>query len=120
AIPRVPRGRVVEHLLMTIQRRSHMVGIGRVSFQYLVVSDQALTTLCQEDLVAEFHWLARLAPLDQIGVRLKDGVDLLIGRNLLPIDHPSAGLVNDLVAQVAIRGDLLLKLVERHARGYID
>src|SRR5207302_1558212 len=56
--------RSVEGLLMTIQRRSHLDGIGRVSLQYLIVSDQALCALCQENLVAKFHWLSRLAPLD--------------------------------------------------------
>ena len=70
-IARIQLGRLVEGLLMTLQRRSHMDGIRRVSLQYLVVGDQALSALCQKNLVAKFHWLPRLATLDQIGVDSK-------------------------------------------------
>jgi hypothetical protein len=97
-----------------------MRAIGLVSLQHLVVGDQTLSALRQENLVAKFHRLARLAPLDQIGVSLKDGVDLLIHRNLLPIDHPAEGLVDDPVGQVAVRSDLRPELVDRHACGHVD
>src|ERR1019366_9723277 len=51
---------------------------------------QALGTLGQEDLVTGFHRLVRLTPLDQVRVVLEDRVHLLVGRNLLTVQHPPA------------------------------
>jgi hypothetical protein len=63
-IGRVPLRRMLEDLLMTLQRGLHLVGVNRVALQHAVVGDQALGALGQENLVTEFHRLQRLAPLD--------------------------------------------------------
>ena len=52
--------------LVLIQGRGHMIAIDRIPLQHSIVGNQALSTLGQEDLVAEFHRLQCLAPLDQI------------------------------------------------------
>jgi len=41
-----------------------MVGVGRIAVQHLIVGDQALGALGEKNLVAKFHRLLRLAPLD--------------------------------------------------------
>src|ERR1039457_6348230 len=116
----VQLGRMLEDLLMMVQRSLHLGGIGGIAGQNLIVGDQALGTLGQEDLVTEFHRLALLAPLDQVRVGLEDGVHLLVGRNLLSVEYPPTGLVNDLLAQVAVSRDLLAELVDRHAAEHVD
>jgi len=78
-----------------------MRATGWVSLQQLVAGDQTLSALRQENLVAKFHRLARLAPRDQIGVSLKDGVDLLIHRTSSPlitrrrVKLPRLGVISD-------------------------
>ena len=105
---------------MTVQRRLHLVAVGRIALQHLVVGDQTLRALGQEDLVPEFHRLAFLASLDQVRVVLEDRVHFLPGRNLLSVQHPPPGLVHDLIAQAAVSRDLLAKLVNHHAAEHID
>jgi hypothetical protein len=107
AICCVPLGRVLEGLLVTIERGFHMVGVGGVSLQHKVVGDQSLGALGQENLAAEFHRFLSLAPLDRIRVELEDRVDFLLAGNLLSCDHPAAGLVDDAVGQIAAGGELL-------------
>src|SRR5712691_11960240 len=85
AISGVPLGRVLEGFLMTLQRTFHMVGVGGIPLQHPVVGDQALSTLSQENLVAEFHRLLSLAPLDPIRVGLEERVDLLLAGNLFSL-----------------------------------
>src|ERR1039458_1064294 len=46
---------MLEDLLMTVQRSLHLGAVGGIAVQNLIVSDQALGTLGQEDLVTEFH-----------------------------------------------------------------
>src|ERR1017187_3687661 len=60
----VQLGRMLEDLLMTVQRSLHLGAVGEIAVQNLIVGDQALGTLGQEDLVTELHRLALLAPLD--------------------------------------------------------
>src|ERR1022692_2208514 len=70
----VQLGRMLEDLLMTVQRSLHLGAVGGIAVQNLIVGDQALGTLGQEDLVTELHRLALLAPLDQVRVGLEEGV----------------------------------------------
>src|ERR1017187_7443107 len=113
-------GRMLEDLLMTVQRSLHLGAVGGIAVQNLIVGDQALGTLGQEDLVTELHRLALLAPLDQMRVGLEDGVHLLVGRNLLSVEYPPTGLVNDLLAQVAVSRDLLAELVDGQVAEHVD
>src|ERR1039457_4122664 len=116
----VQLGRMLEDLLMTVQRSLHLGAVGGIAVQNLIVGDQALGTLGQEDLVTELHRLALLAPLDQVRVGLEDGVHFLVSRNRLSVQHPPTGLINDLLAQVAVSRDLLAELVHRHAAEHVD
>src|SRR5262249_4948123 len=63
-------------LFVSVQRRFHMIFVGRISVQDTVLRDQAMSTLGQKDLVAKFDRLVRLPALNQIRVSLKDRVDL--------------------------------------------
>src|ERR1035438_340190 len=56
----VQLGRMLEDLLMTVQRSLHLGAVGGIAVQNLIVGDQALGTLGQEDLVTELHRLAML------------------------------------------------------------
>jgi len=49
---------------MIDNRSLHMIAIDRIPLQHSIVGNQAMSTLGQEDLVAEFHRLQCLAPLD--------------------------------------------------------
>src|SRR6266436_4622200 len=120
AISGVTLGRVLEGLLVTLQRGLHLVAVGGVPLQHLVVGDQALGALGQENLVAEFHRFLRLAPLDQSRVVFEDRINFLLAGNLLSLDHPAAGLVDDAVGQIAVGGDLPPQLIDRQARDDID
>ena len=82
-----------------------MVGVGGVPLQHPVVGDQALGTLSQKNLVAEFHRFPRLAPFDQSRVVFEDRVNFLLAGNLLSLDHPAAGLVDDARATFALAMD---------------
>ena len=52
--------------------------VGRIAFQHLVLRDQALRAFGEEDFVAELDRRAHLAALDQVGMGLEDGIDLLV------------------------------------------
>ena len=86
-----------------------MIFIRGISLQDPVLRDQTLRTFGQEDFVAELDRFIDLSSLNQIGVRLKDRIDFFRSRNLLPIQDPAAGLIDDPVSQLAIVGDLLPK-----------
>ena len=57
--------------------------VGRIAFQHLVSRDQALSATGEEDFVAELDRRAHLAALDQGGMGLEDGINLLVGSDLL-------------------------------------
>src|SRR6266849_9636761 len=88
-----------------------MVGVERIAVQHLIVGDQTLGALGQKNLVAKFHRFLRLAPLDQIGVGLEDGVDLLLGGNLFSLQHSATALVDHSLGQLAVAGDLVAKRI---------
>ena len=62
---------------MSLQRRPHLVGVGGITVQHLVVGDQALRAFRQEHFVTELYRFALLAPLDQIGVGFEDRIHFL-------------------------------------------
>ena len=59
----VARG-VLERFLVMIQGSLHVIAIDGIPLQHSILGNQAMSTLGQENLVAEFHWLQGLAPLD--------------------------------------------------------
>ncbi len=67
----------------------------------------------------ELHRRSHLAALDQIRVRLENGINLLRIGNLLSLEHPTAGLIDDAVTQSTVALDLLSQLLDRQ-RGKQD
>src|SRR6202008_1110510 len=80
-------------LPVALQGRCHMNLVGRIAFQHLVLRDQALRAFSEEDFVAELDRRAHLAALDQVGMGLEDGIDLLVGSELLTKEHTKKGLI---------------------------
>src|SRR5207247_7841387 len=84
-VPRIQLGTMLKDLLMTVERNLHLIGVGGIAFQNLIVGDQAFGTLGQEDLVTELHRRTLFAPLDQLRVVFEDRVHFLVDRNLLSV-----------------------------------
>src|SRR5262252_6857363 len=79
-----------------------MALIARISVQNLILGNQTFGALCQKYFVAKFQRRPYLAALNEIGMRLKYGVELLRIRNLFSLEHATARLINHTVAQIAI------------------
>ena len=88
-----------------------MLFVARISAQNFILCNQSLRTFCEKDFVAEFHRCLYLAALNQIGVRFKDGIDLLGGRNLLSFQYPATRLIDDTISQSTVLVDLLAEFV---------
>jgi hypothetical protein len=88
-----------EHLFVMFQAGDHMDLVGRVAGKNPVIGDQADAAFREQDLMAELDGFLRLAPLDQVGMRLKDGEDLLRVGNLLALQDAAAGLMDDPIGQ---------------------
>ena len=93
--------------------------VGRISFQHLVLRDQALRAFGEEDLVAELDRRAHLATLDQVGMGLEDGINLLVGSHLLAKDHTTPCLIDDTVSQVAEVLDLPAQFLDGHVGEHV-
>src|SRR5208283_294679 len=98
---------VAEDLPVMVERSFDLIFVTRVSVQYFILGDQALSAFGQKNFVTELDRGLHLAALDQIGVGFKDGIDLLGAGHLLSLEHATAGLINHLLAQLAIMLDLL-------------
>ena len=88
-------------LPVTLEGRCHVDLVGRIAFQHLVLRDQALCAFGEEDFVAELDRRAHLAALDQVGMGLEDGIDLLVGSDLLAKEHTTTCLIDDTISQPA-------------------
>ena len=75
---------------MSLQRSPHLGSVGGIALQHLIVGDQALGAFRQEHLVTELYRLARLAALDQVGVRFEDGEHFLLDGNLLSVEDSAS------------------------------
>ena len=100
-------GGTAKGLLVALQRAADMLLVRGIAAQHLVLGDQATGALGEKNLVAELHRCLHLAALDQVGVRLEDGVDLLGIGDLLTLENAAAGLVDDAIRQPAIVADLV-------------
>jgi hypothetical protein len=101
---------VAEGLLVAFQRDHHVLFIDGIAIQHFILRDQAARTFGKEDLVAELNRRLHLAPFDQVGMGLKDRIDLLASWNLFAVEHTAARLINHTVAQTAEVLDLLAQL----------
>src|SRR6266480_1857065 len=99
-LPMVPKG------------RSHMDFVGRVSLQHLVLRDQALCAFGEKDLVAELDGRAHLASLDQVGVRFKNGINLLAVGYLFAIEHAATRLIDHTASQLTKVLDLFAEFFD--------
>jgi hypothetical protein len=107
AIGAIKVRRTAEGAAMEPERRRHVNFVGRVSFQHLILGNQASGAFGEKYLVTEFHWRAHLATLDQIGVRFEDRIDLLGRGHLFAIEHTAARLLDHPRAEIAIMHDLI-------------
>ena len=95
-----------------------MALIARISVQNLILGNQTFGALCQKYFVAKFQWRPYLAALNEIGMRLKYGVELLRIRNLFSLEHATARLINHTVAQIAIVLDFRPIRLDRQSCSY--
>jgi hypothetical protein len=70
-------------LPVALEGKCHVDLVGWIAPQHLVLRDQARCAFGEENLVAKLDRRAHLAALDQVGMRLEDGIDLLVGSELL-------------------------------------
>src|SRR5437870_1836384 len=91
---------------MAVERRRHLGRIDGIAVENAVVRDETVTALGQEDLVAKFDGLLRLAALDEIGVRFEDREELVLVGDGLAVEHAPPRLLEDARGPVAVRGDL--------------
>ena len=89
AVGAVELGSMSEGLLMALQRGFDLDFIVGITLQDLILGNQSLGTFGEKDLVSEFHWSEHLAPLDQVGMGLENGINLLPVRHLLSLQHQS-------------------------------
>src|SRR5689334_13829836 len=101
-----------ESTAVTAQRGRHMNLIHRVALEHVILSDQTLGAFGEKHLVAELDRRAHLAPLDQVGVRLEDRINLLRRGHLFAIEHAAAGLVDNARAETAIMRDLVAQALD--------
>ena len=85
--------------------------VSRVTLQHFILRDQAVRALGEEHLVAELDRRAHLAALDQVGMGLEDGIDLLGSGDLLAIEHTAARLIDHAAPQATVVRDLSPALV---------
>src|SRR5262249_2676550 len=93
--------------LVALQGRRDVDCVRGVSVQHLVLRDEALGAFGKEHLVAELERRSHLAALDQVGMGLEDGIDLLDIRQLLSVEYAAARLIDYTVSQTTIVFDLL-------------
>lgn len=86
---------------MALEGKCHVDLVGWIAPQHLVLRDQARCAFGEEDLVAELDRRAHFAALDQVGMGLEDGIDLLLGSELLTKEHTTTCLIDDTISQVA-------------------
>ena len=112
AVTTVPMGSQTESLLMTLQRRFDVDVIGGITFKHAVLGDQTAGTFSEKDLVAKLDRLLYFPVLDQISVGFKDGVDFLLGWNLLSLEHAPAALIDDADTELTVMIDFPSKLAD--------
>src|SRR6185437_6178321 len=88
-----------KRLPVMLEGRCDVDLVGRIAFQHLVVRDQALCAFGEEHFVAELDRRAHLAALDQVGMGLEDGINLLVGSDLLAEEHATPCLIDDTICQ---------------------
>src|SRR5258708_33476214 len=67
----------------------------------------------EEDLVAELDRRLHLTALDEVGVGLKNRIELLDSWNLLAVEYTAARLINHTVSETTKVLDLLARLRDR-------
>jgi len=70
--------------------------------------------------VAKLDRFLYFAALDQIGVGFKDRIDLLVGWNLLALEHSAAGLIDDAVPELTVVLDHPAQLLNGNVLHHVD
>ena len=87
-------------IMLALDPRLELSGIVGIAPHHLTIQHHAGGTAGQKQLVPKDRFPALL--FDDVGVLLKQGEDLLVGRNLLPPQDPTLGLSDDLGRQVQV------------------
>src|SRR6516164_10216913 len=87
---------------MASQGGFHVALVVWVSLQDLVLRDQTLGAFGQKHFMPKFHRGLYFSTFDEVGVRLKDGIDLLRIGNLLALEHTTARLIDHAVSKFAV------------------
>src|SRR4029077_20689648 len=69
--------------------------------------------------MAELDRRAHLAALDQVGMGLEDGINLLVGSDLLAEEHTTTCLIDDTISQPAEVLDLPAQLLDGHVGEHV-
>ena len=93
--------------------------VGWISVQHLVLRDQALRAFSDEYLMAELDWRSHLAALDQVGVGLENGIDLLVIWYLLAIQYAATCLIDHTAPKPAKVLDLFTQLFNDHCSKHV-
>src|SRR5450755_4596528 len=120
AIRSIQFGDVAEGLLVAFQRNNHVLFVDGIAVQYVILRDKAARAFGKEDLVPKFDRRLHLAALDEVGMGLKDRIDLLGGWNLLAVEHTAARLIDHTVSKATEVLDLLAGLMKRRSRAFDD
>src|SRR5712691_12284673 len=100
-------------LPVAYQRDNHMLFVDGISVQHVILRDQAARAFGEEDLVAELDRRLHLTALDEVGVGLKNRIELLDSWNLLAVEYTAARLINHTVSETTKVLDLLARLRDR-------
>src|ERR1700676_4143340 len=74
-----------------------------------ILRDPAARAFGEEDLVAELDRRLHFAALDEVGVGLKNRIELLDSWNLLAVEHTAARLINHTVSKTTKMLDLFAR-----------
>src|SRR5450631_248323 len=119
AIRSIQFGDVAEGLLVAFQRNNHVLFVDGIAVQYVILRDKAARAFGKEDLVPKLDRRLHLAALDEVGMGLKDRIDLLGGWNLLAVEHTAARLIDHTVSKATEVLDLLARLRDRQIGDHI-
>src|SRR3989304_3148657 len=89
--------RVLESCLMGLERGFPLQLVRRIAVQDAVMTDDAAIDFIEPDLMPILHWMRRLAPTDDIGMRLKNADDLFTSGHGLFLQHAPNSLLDHLL-----------------------
>src|SRR5258707_2911467 len=90
-------GRLIKNLAVMVQAGLELVGIGWVTRQDSVATDEAALHLVEPHDATKLDVFADFAFADDGSVGLKQADEFIASRDALPLKHPALGLAHDLL-----------------------